>query len=151
MYCICLKLYFCGTCTYLSIIIFLLVHGHVVQCLSVALTCWWCMSIFMHSVYPRRRWIEGVTYILRLHNITAYEATENSLPRKSVIGKRQNPKMDKRKKKAKCQSCLSIFTVYTRVQVEKFFPILGRQKHPFDLYAGVNFLRIFYGRVSVKQ
>jgi hypothetical protein len=34
---------------------------------------------------PRRRWIEGVTDILRLHNITAYKATENTLSRKPII------------------------------------------------------------------
>jgi hypothetical protein len=36
---------------------------------------------------PRRRWIEGVTDILRLHNITAYQATENALSRKPIIGR----------------------------------------------------------------
>jgi len=34
---------------------------------------------------PRRRWIEGVTDTLRLHNITAYQATERALSRKMII------------------------------------------------------------------
>ena len=36
---------------------------------------------------PRRRWIEGVTDTLRLHNITTYQATENALSRKPIIGR----------------------------------------------------------------
>lgn len=34
----------------------------------------------------RRRWIKGVTYTLRLHNITAHQATENVMRRKPTTG-----------------------------------------------------------------
>jgi hypothetical protein len=33
---------------------------------------------------PRRRWIEVVTDALRINNITAYQATENSLSREPI-------------------------------------------------------------------
>jgi hypothetical protein len=48
---------------------------------------------------PRRRWIEGVTDTLRLHNITAYQTTEKALSGKpkSLAGLApQNVEMDRK-------------------------------------------------------
>jgi hypothetical protein len=49
----------------------------------------------------RKTWIEGATETQRLRNITAYQATENILSRKPIIGgalQCQNTKIYKRKK-----------------------------------------------------
>ena len=34
---------------------------------------------------PRKRWVDGVTDILKLHNTTTYQATERALSRKPII------------------------------------------------------------------